>query len=123
MPSSFSARKQLSKKALLNSPSAGPTGSVESTITTSRLPGAALAMYAIPSSNRIRARGSPLDSHSSGKYFSAMRVTCSSMSHCTACSTPGCRSTSRSVPQSPPPMITTRFGSGWVNSAGCDIIS
>ena len=25
--------------------------------------------------------------------------------------------------QSPPPMITTRFGSSWVNSAGCDIIS
>lgn len=51
------------------------------------------------------------------------RVTCSSMSHCTAFSTPGWRSTSRSVPQSPPPMITTRLGSAWVNSAGCDIIS
>jgi len=77
----------------------------------------------MPSSNSSSARGSPLDSHSSGKYFSAMRVTCSSMSHWVALRTPGCLSTSRRVPQSPPPMITTRCGSAWVNSAGCAIIS
>ena len=77
----------------------------------------------MPSSNSSSARGSWLDSHSSGKYFSAIRVTCSSMSHWVADCTPGWRNTSRRVPQSPPPMITTRFGSAWVNSAGCDIIS
>ena len=77
----------------------------------------------MPSSNSSLARGSLLASHSSGNHFSAMRVTCSSMSHCTALSTPGCLSTSRSVPQSPPPMITTFFGLAWVNSAAWDIIS
>src|SRR3546814_3354401 len=69
----------------------------------------------MPSSNSSRARGSALDSHSSGKYFSDMRVTCSSMSHCTALATPGWRSTSRRVPQSPPPMIATLRGLAWVN--------
>jgi len=44
MPSGFSARWQLAKNAALNRPSAGPTGSVESTITTSTLPGSQLAM-------------------------------------------------------------------------------
>src|SRR3546814_201745 len=63
----------------------------------------------MPSSNSSRARESSLDSHSSGKYFSDIRVTCSSMSHCTSLSTPGCRSTSRRVPQSPPahPVVFT----------------
>ena len=80
-------------------------------------------MYFTPSSNISFARGSPFASHSSGKYFSDRRVTRSSMSHCTADSTSRCFSTSRSVPQSPPPMITTFFGLVCVNSAGCDIIS
>src|SRR6187401_2891897 len=63
----------------------------------STLPSGQLAMYAMPSSNSSSARGSLLESHSSGNHFSAMRVTCSSMSHCTAFSTPGCLSTSRRV--------------------------
>ena len=51
------------------------------------------------------------------------RVTRSSISTCTALSTSSCLSTSRKVPQSPPPMITTFFARGCVNSAGCAIIS
>ena len=42
------------------------------------------AMYLMPSMNSSSARGSLLDSHSSGKYFSASRVTRSSISTCVA---------------------------------------
>ena len=68
----------------------------------------------MPSSNITVARGSLLLSHSSGKYFSAMRVTCSSMSHCTTLRTSACFRHSRRVPQSPPPMMAMSFGAAWV---------
>src|SRR5581483_9875267 len=60
---------------------------VESTITTSSDSGAQSVMYLTPSSNSSCARGSEFASQSSGKYFSASRVTRSSISTCTALST------------------------------------
>ena len=88
-----------------------------------RLALSASRTHLMPSSNSSWARSSPLHSHSSGKYIRESRVTASSMSTCQARSTSWCLRTSFSVPQSPPPMISTLFAAGWVNSAGWLIIS
>ena len=90
---------------------------------TSKRPASHSCMNFTPSSKRSSARSSLLDSHSSGKYFSEKRVTCSSISICTALATSPWRNTSRRVPQSPPPMISTLRGAAWLNSAGWAIIS
>jgi hypothetical protein len=77
----------------------------------------------MPSSNSRRARGSSLEAVSSGKYRLGEPGHALVDIDLGACSTSGCLSTSRKVPQSPPPMMQTRRGAGWVNSAGWDIIS